>query len=533
MSTLPPGLYTGEVYTVNPRTHTIGVQVHVNGASHALDDVVLLLQSHDPDLGGGSINLPKVGSRAVVNTMLPDIPGLCVGYIKGGHEATRTAPGDDRNEAPTSAESENAEIAAKNVGSLTQGPKGAEDSLLGTTGEASHAEGDPGDAMPGDYIQRGSSGNALAVLEGGVTLVKGSDLSKIELNSIDDLIKMVARNFVLETELGSFRVGSNKGKAFLKFTGNENVSQNRKGDYSIEMGLFPGYEDGPESSDIFNFVVTSQAGKETLVEFKVTGTGDIVVNGHSITTRESLNSDVHTHSLHQRDTYIENGSLERNRGSSRTGAESFVMCTDPDEIPEVGAGEVLIGGLQAVNLTSSGAVAIASGKSKESVLGYVPGKDALPLPGVEAKTVEVSNGDFVINMGNPFAMGLPSFMSTYEVNTYAGDIRLNAGPVGSVVINSFGAPSPKGTSSQHGIHLNALSVVIGAPPTGPICAAPPKLFQAVLFEPLQQYLAQLHIWLDSHTHPTAVGPSAPPLAPSNWMSGMHAAFMSKVVQLGS
>jgi hypothetical protein len=522
-------LVMGRVVDVHPRTHTIDVDI--NG--ELLHGVVLLLVSHDPDLGGGTTILPKIGSTAVIDTgPFEDMPGLCIGYVKGGHESIRTAPGDESNDAPTSPTAENSEIAAKNVSPLTQGPKGAEDALLGASGEESRTEGDPGDAYPGDFIHRASSGNAIGVLEGGVNIFKASDLAKIEANALDDLIRIVARNFELETELGSLRIGSNKGKAFLKFTGNENVTQNQKGEYTIEFGVFPSFADSPKGSDIFNFTVTAQGGRDTLVDFRVSGTGDISVGGHSITTRESLSSDVHTHACHQKDIYVENGSLERNRGSSRLGSESIVLYTDPDEIPEVGVGEVLIGGTQSVSLVSSGAVSTASGKSFESVMGYVPGKDMLPIPGTTAKSIEVANGDFVTNVGSPFAMGLPSFMSTYEVNTWSGDIRLNAGPMGSVIINSYGAPSPKGSSSQHGIHLNALSVMIGAPPTGPICAAPPKLFQAVLFEPLQQYLTQLHLWLDTHVHPTAVGPSGPPAAPSSTLSGLHAAFMSKIVQLG-
>jgi hypothetical protein len=58
-------------------------------------------------------------------------------------------------------------------------------------------------------------------------------------------------------------------------------------------------------------------------------------------------------------------------------------------------------------------------------------------------------------------------------------------------------------------------------------------FHAPLFETLQAFLSALITYLDTHTHPTGVGPSGVPIVPSAaTLSSMIAPIMSQKVCIG-
>ena len=224
--------------------------------------------------------------------------------------------------------------------------------------------------------------------------------------------------------------------------------------------------------------------------------------------------------------------------------DAETIRTDPEQLGDKclllrGSADITV--FAGRNLSTQGLVA------KELITGFRPGLDVPPIPGITAsKETKVVNGTYRIDVGKPTDGGIPGFMSSFEVNTFAGDIVLNATPMGSVILQATGT-SPLGKTMGNGIVLSAPRVMIGSPPTGPTTPATPMApvymgFTPVIFEQLMIYLQALHMYIDTHIHADPVsGVTGPPVVPSLAFPGIVPYLMpdpitnlmaSKVVTFG-
>ena len=79
--------------------------------------------------------------------------------------------------------------------------------------------GRPFDAMPGDWVHYGTDGNLVGVLEGGVSILKGSDTAQIQAHKATDTVRVVARRFELLTDFGELKFTSDQGRAGFSIRG--------------------------------------------------------------------------------------------------------------------------------------------------------------------------------------------------------------------------------------------------------------------------------------------------------------------------
>lgn len=119
-------------------------------------------------------------------------------------------------------------------------------SLTGAPGPYRHVEGGnknfrahrPYDLIAGDRGFRTSEGASVFALRGGVAGMKVSDLCQLILNQVDDLARLVARNFEVMTDWGSIQILNENGKTKLQVKANrvaKNTYEDRH-EFSLVVG---------------------------------------------------------------------------------------------------------------------------------------------------------------------------------------------------------------------------------------------------------------------------------------------------------
>ena len=87
----------------------------------------------------------------------------------------------------------------------------------------------PVDFVPGDFVYRAKGGSMLAVLTGGITLLKASTLSQIVMSKFEGLVRIVTRNYQRFSDSSS-RVSTNmKGRLYEWFGVDWLITNNRNG----------------------------------------------------------------------------------------------------------------------------------------------------------------------------------------------------------------------------------------------------------------------------------------------------------------
>lgn len=261
-----------EVLNVHPRTHTIDTA--------DAEGVPLLLRHADPDLMGGEVYLPKAGSHAVL-TPFADSPSgyLCIGFYKHGHEdipppEIEAREDDEENTRTRSPEANQVEQLVNTLPKFTGLDGGASDSILRLQGGQSHRQGDTGEAYPGDWILKTTDGNGFSALEGGATILKGSDLAQIRAFKWNDLLHIMARNLVIDTDFGSFRVLSEGGQSFVELEANTLTGQKATGKQSLEISM---------TREIpFRISLKTNGGDKTLAALSVDSNGNVTMEAASI-----------------------------------------------------------------------------------------------------------------------------------------------------------------------------------------------------------------------------------------------------------
>lgn len=473
----------GTVLDSDPATHTARVELDLNKGSPTCS---ILSRVHDPDLRGGEVYLPKPGARVIVSYTDDNEPFI-LGYLKeassSGDPGTNT-PGDLMKSAAIP-------MADPYTG-------GASDPVNRLGGEDSRREGDAGDAGRGDWLLNSSDGNGLAVLEGGVNIFKAGDLSQILGFKLGDLIRIVAQNFELFTGMGELKVVTENKKSKIEFRGSteaEDAHPTRE-DWNIEAGL------GGEAN-LFYLRFLNSANGQVKAGITVTKDGDILLEGRTVSERQSSLGTASVKVKHAETTTIRESDtktvgLDYNRSASNISLEASSGISQK--------------AANTYSVTASDVSTTVSHVSTETVQGYRVEKDGVAIPGFyAAKTVNVSNGNFELSVGNPLAGGLPVINSSIKATTYVGDIYLSSDVAGSVVLSSF-APSALGNAGTAGIILNSPQVLLGGIGSSLVPYSGPGM-AACKFEALLAYIQALHSALDSHIHPTSVGPSGRPVVP--------------------
>jgi hypothetical protein len=164
-----------------------------------------------------------------------------------------------------------------------------------------------------------------------------------------------------------------------------------------------------------------------------------------------------------------------------------------------------------------------NGHIKQKVLGGMP---LSALPNVPAYELELINGGITYILGDSLSGANPAALQSFNVIVNGlGGISFGLGPAS---LGNFNVVTALPSSVKLGATGSVLKLPDGSVQT--LAVAP---FGAALFEPFSTLMTTLLIWLDTHVHITAVGPSTPPVIPSSPIVGpMIPAVRSVRVAIG-
>lgn len=321
--------------------------------------------------------------------------------------------------------------------------------------------GMPADVLPGDWVRVGSTGNLLGVLEGGVVLLKASELAKVLASPTGDLLQLIGRNLDVLSDFGEIHFRNEDGRVSMTLKG----GSQQQTDSSPAEEKYTLHVDLGHAGDIANFRITDQAGAVVgQVHYKPDG---------SVETRNS--GEVHEVNG-KSDKIIHGDATETVEGAETrwiTGSSSEVVgekvVTSTGDVSAVAGNDVSVGAGRDVTLTAGRRVAVSAPGSKTA------------KPGDAAMSTVVTNGSWVIDIGDPAAGDLQSALSGFEMKS----------------MNDVSVQSRKGkialkTTAPQGVQLGGVAPV----------------WKAVRGEILEEILELLVQNAEAHIH-QAQGPVSP------------------------
>jgi hypothetical protein len=401
--------------------------------------------NYDPSSGAGEISIPKRGMILTVHYGLGE-PTLSF---------TQPVP-QSGTQVPASTVT-----AAPNVG--------GEDGTYSDQGHTDYRGLRPNDIIAGDWIRLGTQGNLIGVLEGGLTILKASEVAQIIASKINDSLRLIGRNMDIFTDFGEFRFTNNNGNCSMQLrAGSKQTTQSSPSEqnYTIRADL-------GDAGQLVNFRITDPDGHIL---------SSIVMDPNGSTTRVATGDAVD----------IVNGNLTQGYGSNKDttieGDESITVGGDSmeqvagDKTIQASADLTLQSGND-IDQMSNRDISVGAGRNMDvSVSG-----DTTATPGTNALTYTVTNGTVYFDIGDPAAGDSQSAMSGWGVTTLLGDMTFST-TGGNFIVN---------TTIPNSVQLGGDS----------------PLFHSMLFEMFQTFISTLGALIDSHTHLTPAGPSGPPIVP--------------------
>ncbi len=360
---------------------------------------------------------------------------------------------------------------------------GGNDPLYQGVGTGRGRGSDAADMLPGDWLQSGDLGNFIAVLAGGTTVLKASDLAQIIATYANNLVRIVAKNFQLDTGAGSIACLTEGGKST----------------FTLRLGADEETESYPDEE---NFRIRCEMGHEgELVDFRVTdGKGRALYRLHISPdgrVEQEMEGEVVTNSGSKKeeiagsDTSSVGGDKAESIAGSSTKAVQGAMTLSS-------GGGMQLQSAQNVALTALHDLFLSAGRATTiNALGSL-------TDNIDALKVNAANGSVVFDIGSPSIGDAQIKRSGFQVSTLTGDIHFKS------LLGSFKVD----TTRPGGVKL-------GGPGPG--------IFSAVLYETFQSFMELFGLMIDTHVHPVpALGgiPTAPPLIPP-WQTSRSLLPLSK------
>jgi hypothetical protein len=451
----PMGPVQGTIIDVNPQSALCTVKTDLGQLLFA----ALPGFSHDPDGGGGCLEVPRRGQDVIIEF------GLGHPYI-----------------VRYLASSTDVDITNEGTYSITEFESLGEGFA---TSDASNFIGRlPKDTLPGDFIRIGNQGQALGILDEGVGLLRSAPWAQIRTiaTPADEVVQIFGRNTEIHSGFGTLAFKHQAGKSYMKLEGGT--------DQLLESG-----------AEVNNFTTRVQIGGDIsgLASVKLSDRNGAIVYGNDIgydgsiiqTQRGSLTQKIEQNALYDhgdmRFTMIRRGDdvlqvLNGNRTEDFRGSRESLVS---------GNTRLFTGRDLTITAQRDGAL-FAGRKLELNASG-----DELAKPGDIAAQWSVTNGDLIFDVGNPTKLDLQKSQSSIAGNVWSGGniIFWPMRPPGKFIVPMNGPDC---------IALGAAPLVYTAP------------FHAVLYEMFNALMTTLGGWLDAHVHPTSVGPSGPPTPP--WSS---------------
>lgn len=431
------------IIQVNPGTYTVDVYTE---RGKYLSGLSIPTSSYDPSSGAGEISMPKRGQVVAVHYELGDpILNLAVPFSSAGPPLQSIA----------------ANPVVPDIG--------GEDGVYAGQGTANYAGLRPQDVLPGDWMRIGSQGNLVGVLEGGVTVLKASELAQIIAVRTNDLLKLLGRNLEILTDFGEI--------TFTNDNGNTSMSLRAGAKQTTESSPTQEYwtirADLGDAGNLVNFRITDTQG-HTLSGVQMdpngsvtrTTTGDLteIIGG---AYNMQFGGDVGLVIPGNKNDTVNGDSTESITGSKTINAGSTITLQSGVDTVVSPTRDLNISTGRNINISASG--------------------NPLATPGATTLSYTITNGSVVFDIGDPAAGDLQAAMSGMQVNTFLGNIGFDT-KLGNFIVN---------TTIPNSVQLGGQA----------------PLFHSMLFEMFEAFMETLGSLIDSHTHLTPSGPSGPPIVP--------------------
>jgi len=381
--------HQGTIVDRNPDTHTYTVAVSTGDGISNKESVGRITQSP------GDIQMLPIGARVALSTEFGEM--FIVGIIP-------YTSGRDDNE---------------NRLNLTGvAGTGGEDPLYsGRDSSANYrTKNTPRDMGGNDWAQVGEEGNAIAVLGGGVNVIRSSGMSQIRTHLLNDLVEVISRNFRHISDMGKSEIKNDNGQITWSFRGGSDQFTQTGSDeenWTIRIDL------GAEG-DLFRFELT-QADGGTNFKFHVDPDGQLTVFSAE-GSDEFVGGDKNVKILGDRETVVKGGDDQTIHGSqSKTIQGNRDTVVSGSAAKNVGNDET-----QSIqrHLTQT-----IGGKHEEKVVG---GNPLTAKPGDVARETTINNGSWEVDIGNPLSGANPAALAGFLLNAFSGDIEMAVKTLGNV-----------------------------------------------------------------------------------------------------
>lgn len=386
--------YQGTIVDCNPDTHTYTVAVSTGDGASNKPGVGRITQS------SGDVRMLAIGTRVALSTEFGEM--FIVGILP-------YTSGRDDNE---------------NRLNLTGvAGSGGEDPLYaGRPSEANYrTKNAPRDLGPNDWAEVGEEGNAIAVLGGGVNVMRSSGMSQIRTHLLNDLVEIISRNYKHLSDMGVSEIKNDGGRITWSFRGGADQATEAGSDqenWTIRIDL------GAEG-DLFRFELTQADGGSNF-KFHVDSDGQLSVftaGGND----EFVGGDKNLKILGDRTTDIKGSDDQQIRGSQTKSIQ--------------GNRDTVVSSSDSTNIGNDKTLSVQrhltetiGGKHEEKVVG---GNPLVAKPGDIARETIINNGGWKVSIGDPLAGANPLAFAGYDLETTTGDIVLAVKLKGNVDIKTL------------------------------------------------------------------------------------------------
>lgn len=299
---------------------------------------------------------------------------------------------------------------------------GADDPSYSERGNANfRPEGTPRDLSPNDWAQVGSTGNTIAVLDGGVNVVKSTDFSQIRTHLINDVVEIISQRFRHLHSMGFSEIKDEGGRTSFIFRGGSDQTTECGSDqenWTIRFDL-------GTSGDLFKFELTQPDGASVFrIHVTPDGKADLFAakgfnwGGGEDSTDKKLGDET-TEVKGNTQRIVGGDESHKVRGTRKT----TVSANDSKSVGNDGIASYMRHFIKSVG-----------GQAKYTFVGGNPVK-ATPLN--EALGFEIVNGSWKVNIGDPVSGGNPAALASFDLGVSTGNIEMAVKKLGNVGLSTL------------------------------------------------------------------------------------------------
>lgn len=341
---------------------------------------------------------------------------------------------------------------------------------------------DPVDVLGGDWVRKSEQNNFVGVLAGGSNIMHSAPMAQVRTHSVpQSMVEVIANVYRHISSLGNLEIKNEGGRTSLVWRAGASQTTESGGNLSN----WTIHLDAGSTGDLFRLRVTTP-NQNTLCEMHMSADGRLSLTGVAGVDVTSG----------PRGNYLEDVGSDKDvrvGGSVTTtvGGQVIEQVGDLKSV-SVGSNHTVSTGANLEELVGNDKRSVVSNTMRTTVNG-----GAVPTPGTVAVLWDVPGGGINTVTGTP---AIPAGIDQNFIN--------NSGNVNVVVpaTGKFNVVSSTPDSVVLGGNGAAVPVPDG---TGKYTVTSVALEHAAKYEPLQAIIAQMILWMDTHTHLTAVGPTSP------------------------